>query len=108
MFGQSVNELKELSSCWLQTGVIDTTTEQDPIKVAVVMIGRRDYFLRLVNVSSNNGSVVQSYNGDGYNITLTYHEKGVYGGMPVFKGKFIISDSFHKTEYKVEGAYCDL
>src|SRR5260221_4640301 len=90
MFGESISELKELSSCLLQTGVIDTTDEQTPVRVAVVMIGRKYLIMRLVNISTNQGAVQQSYSGDGYNLTLSYHDNGLYGSEPIFKGKFII------------------
>jgi len=108
MFGQNIHELKLLSASFLQTGVIDTTTETPPIKVAVVMIGRKDYYLHLINTKTEENEIQQSYAGNGYNLILSYHENGSYNHLPKYEGKFTISDSINKAEYKVEGYKCDL
>jgi hypothetical protein len=49
MFGTDLNLLKSENAILVQTGLIDTTDEQPPIPVAIVIIDNKEIILRLIS-----------------------------------------------------------
>ena len=108
VFGADLNTLKQENAILLQTGVIDTTDEQVPIPVAIVIIDKKEIILKLVNNSEAERETSRTYEGGGYKLNLSYKKEIAENNETIFKGKFFIQYKGLKTEYTVEGTTCNL
>lgn len=74
----------------LPTGVLDTTDEQPPIKVAAINIKSKEVILKFVKSFKSNGETKEIYSTEGYHMVLTYTEtENLYKDV-IYKGNFVI------------------
>ncbi len=108
VFGADLNTLKYENAILLQTGVIDTTDEQAPIPVAIVIIDKREIILKLTTNDEKSNGITQSYEGNGYKLYLEYFKLKTDHNESFFKGKFSIENKESKSVYNIEGTPCNL
>jgi len=108
IFADNLQAIEERNEILLQTGSIDTTDEQPPVKSAILTIDKNETILTLIDVTTTNKETIEKYQGNGYNLTLTYQNTvGKYDKL-IYIGKFIIENSKSKREFKIEGKNCVL
>jgi|SRR5664279_4466635 len=108
IFGNDLNSLKLENAILLQTGAIDTTDEQVPIPVAIVIIDKKEIVLKLISHSENANETTRAYAGEGYTLNLNYRKQISEQNETIFKGKFFIEYKSIKSEYDIEGTTCNL
>jgi hypothetical protein len=108
VFADNSDVIDERNEIILQTGVIDTTDEQPPIKTAIMNIDNKEVILTLKKSYSEKDILVEIYVGDNYNLTLSYKNQKNENGATLFIGKFVIENDKYKKEFNIEGRYCGL
>ena len=108
IFGEDLNTLKLENAILLQTGTIDTTDEQPPILVAIVLLNKKETILKLASHSEVGNETTETYEGEGYKLTLHYNKQITEHDETIFKGKLLIEFKNLKSEYKIEGTTCNL
>jgi len=108
IFAENLQAIEERNEILLQTGSIDTTDEQPPVKSAILTIDKNETILNLVNVTTTNKETIEKYKGNDYNLTLTYRNTIGQHGKLIYTGKFIIENSKSKREFSIEGKNCVL
>jgi hypothetical protein len=107
-FGSDLTTLKQENAILLQTGIIDTTDEQAPIAVAIVLIDRKEVVLKSVNHHEVENETSRTYEGEGYKLNLSYKMDISQNNETIFKGKFVIEKGNLKSEYDIVGSICNL
>jgi len=108
IFADNLKAIEERNEILLQTGAIDTTDEQQPIKSAIVTINKIEIALTLQNSATTNNETIETYKGHGYDLTLTFKSTiGQYNKL-VYTGNFTIKNSTAKREFAIEGKNCVL
>lgn len=107
-FGEDLTTLKYENAILLQTGLIDTTTEQAPISVAIVIIAKKEVILTLVNHHEVENETSRAYEREGYRLSLSYKKEVIEHNETIFRGKFLIENKNLKSEYDVVGTVCNL
>jgi hypothetical protein len=90
MFGTDINSLWLENTVLLQTGLVDTTDEDPPIPVAIVIINHKEIILRLVSKSEVKNTTSRLYQEDGYKLCFHYTIKPGNHNEPIFSGSFTI------------------
>ena len=108
IFGNDLNTLKLENAILLQTGAIDTTDEQAPIQVAIVIINKKEIVLKLISHSEIANETTRAYEGGGYTLNLNYSKQVSEQNETIFKGTFFIEYEGIKSEYNIEGTTCNL
>jgi hypothetical protein len=108
VFADNSDAIDERNEIILQTGVIDTTDEQPPIKIAIINIDYKEVILTLKKSYAEKDISVEIYVGDNYNLTLSYKIQVNENGTSLFIGKFVIENKKCKKEFNIEGRYCNL
>jgi hypothetical protein len=108
IFGKDINSLKYENAFLLQTGTIDTTTEQPPIPIAIIIIDKKEIILKLKSQHEENNQFNRMYEGEGYKLNLNYKEEAGEYYQTIFPGKFILEKDGYKSEYDIVGINCNL
>ena len=108
IFADNLKAIEERNEILLQTGSIDTTNEQSPIKSAIVTIDKNEIALTLIKSITLNKETTERYEGKGYTLTLTYQNNSSQSDKLVYNGKFVIENSKSKREFEVQGKNCTL
>ena len=108
IFGTDLNTLKFENAILLQTGVVDTTDEQPPIPVAIVIIDKKEVILKLLSQHGVENDTSRIYKGEGYTLDLTFKKQIAEHNETIFNGKFVIEYKGLKSEYHIEGTLCNL
>ena len=108
IFADNLQAIEERNEILLQTGSIDTTDEQPPVKSAILTIDKNETILNLINVTTTNNETIEKYKGNDYNLTLIYQNANGQHGKLIYIGKFIIENSKSKREFSIEGKNCVL
>lgn len=108
IFADNLKSINELNKILLQTGTVDTTSEQAPIKTAIITIDKQETFLTFEKSFKTQNQTTEIYKGNGYILTLNYEEiKGNFD-FSNFIGNFIIENKTDKRKFNVEGKRCTL
>jgi hypothetical protein len=75
IFGYDEKHLYEENGILIQVGVIDTTTEQRPIKAAIVNIDKTEIVLNLKSDSIFGDRTIQNYSDGSYSLILDFVDK---------------------------------
>lgn len=75
IFGYDEKHLYEENGILIQVGVIDTTTEQSPIKTAILNIDKTEIVLNLKSDSILGDRTIQKYSDGIYYLTLDFVAK---------------------------------
>jgi len=108
IFANNLKAIEERNEILLQTGSIDTTDEQSPIKSAIVTIDKNEIALTLIKATTLNKETTERYQGKGYTLILTYQNNSGQSGKLVYTGKFVIENSRFKKEFEIQGKKCTL
>jgi len=108
IFADNLKAIEERNEILLQTGAIDTTDEQQPIKSAIVTINKIEIALTLQNSTTTNSETIETYKGHGYDLTLIFKTTIGQFNKLVYIGKFTIKNSTSKREFEIEGKNCVL
>jgi hypothetical protein len=108
IFAGNLEAIEERNEILLQTGSIDTTDEQTPIKSAIVTIGKNEIALTLIKATTLNNETTERYQGKGYTLTLTYQNSNSQSGKLIYTGKFVIENSKSRRAFEVQGKNCTL
>ena len=103
IFGEDLDALEERNEILLQTGRIDITDEQPPVKVAGIRIADQDMILNFLRTYAINERINEEYAGNGYKLTLTYKESKTHYHTVLYTGKFVIETGKLRKEYTVTG-----
>ena len=106
-FNKDFFTLKYEDSYILQTGLVDTTDEQKPIRVAAFRIKHANIILNLKEADTLNKQIKEIYMGGKYTLTLIYSEKesDKIDGV-IYKGNLIIENGTQSSNYNLEGWSC--
>jgi hypothetical protein len=108
IFGNDLNSLKYENAILLQTGVVDTTDEQVPIPIAIIIVDKKEIVLKLTSRNEIANEITRAYEGEGYKLKLNYNKNITEHNETIFKGKFFIEYKSMKSEYEIEGTTCIL
>jgi len=108
IFADNLKAIEERNEILLQTGSIDTTDEQPPIKSAIVTIDKNEVALTLIKATTLNKEIIERYEGQGYTLTLTYQNNISQSDKLMYNGKFVIENNKSKREFQVQGKNCTL
>ena len=87
----------------IQVGVIDTTTEQAPIRAAIIMVNKTEIILNLELDSVLKDHFIEKYSGDQYELTLEYSMKkdARHYGSPIYPGMCTIRSDKLTSKYEI-------
>ncbi|MGG9961188.1 hypothetical protein [Ferruginibacter sp. SUN106] len=108
IFGTDLNTLKYENAILLQTGFIDTTNEQAPIPIAIVIIAKKEIILKLIRSNEVGNETRRLYENEDYKLNLTYKKQVEEHNEIIYKGNFSIENKGLKSEYNVTGCTCNL
>jgi hypothetical protein len=108
IFASDLDAIEERNEILLQTGVIDTTDEQAPIKSAILHIDNQELVLTYDKSYGTNQETVEIYSGGGFHLVLTYEEIKKVGPHTIFQGHFVIWNKNFKSEFDIFGRDCNL
>ena len=108
IFGADLRTLKTENAILLQTGVVDTTDEQAPIPIAIIIIDKKEIVLKLMSNHEVENTTSRTYEGEGYKLALNYKREIQEHNETVFTGEFIIENNSQKSEYDIVGIACNL
>ena len=108
IFGSDLTKLKNENAILLQIGVVDTTDEQAPIPIAIIIIDKKEVILKLMSSQEVENNSSRTYEGEGYKLVLHYKREIMENGEAVFTGDFLIENKSQQSEYKVVGVLCNL
>jgi hypothetical protein len=103
-FGKDIKAIEKLNEFILVTGKIDTTSESPPLRLAVVVVGRDNIFLKLTKTKTDHELITEEYSGNGYKINLVYRQENIKNHSPIYEGYFVIEHGDTKSQYEVVGA----
>ena len=99
VYGTSLKKIEEENDILVQTGQIDTTTEQPPINVAVIKVNNNEIILTLVNETKTNNRIIEEYSGHNYNLILDCTKDNAVN----YTGSCTISTTQLKSTYHIVG-----
>ena len=107
-FATSIKSLEEENEILLQTGIVDTSDEVQPVQSAIISINKTEIILNLESAHNKNDERVELYKSKGYVLTLTYKESKNKFGNSIYEGHAEITDSNVSESYSLEGKTCNL
>jgi hypothetical protein len=108
IFAQDLEAIEERNEILLQTGSIDTTDEQAPIKTAILRIDNADVILSLFRSYSQDNKTIEIYAGANYSLTLTYTQEKDNQGKLTYHGNFLLENNGFRKQFEIAGRNCNL
>ena len=108
VFAEDLKRMDEENEILLQTGILDTTNEHPPLRVAIVYVGKNMVTLIFEKSYKSGAEISEVYKAEGYNLRLTYEETKNKYGNPIYNGTFVVETAKSKSEFDVMGHHCNL
>ena len=103
IYGYNEKSLYQENEILIQVGLIDTTTEQSPIKAAIVHINRKELVLDLKSETVEAAHTIQIYFDGNYTMTLNFKKKDNYDGGDVYNCTCTLSTGKLSSRYELVG-----
>jgi hypothetical protein len=107
-FGKDLNTLEHLNQFWVQTGIIDTTSESPPFYAAIIVIKNKEIVLHSAGAQKDNDTRTETYSDSIYTLTLSYKKRENEIHQNIYEGKLTIKIGKVRAVYDMTGVNCRL
>lgn len=101
VWGENETAIKMKNEYLLETGVIDTTSETPPIKVAFIAMQNKTIQLNFQKQDLSSNKIIETYIGNDYTLILTKNKK--INSNDDYKALVVVSKSGLTAEYELIG-----
>ncbi len=107
-YGANYESLHYRNECWIQTGIIDTTSESPPIPVAIIYINKKEIILPRQSENDNDDHFTEIYADQQYTLIISCAMENDESGGRLYKGVFRLTSGGRTHEHKVVAIGCEM